>query len=242
MRARKEVELLSRNTNKMQLCNRIISFQSFLKAEHVLSGTPLNIRSSKLYFQPLVYISMWWPAVVKAEWENHSALATTGHHMGIQSRGCKYSLELLMMSGVLLETCWASNKLWSNKFYYKAACCWYFYWVIYDERIHEHQRCRSGWNAIQTVTNVLNAFTFKCVKRFPTSVQVELSDEALSMRMQCKDPLLNLCLLPAKCFCFIRLNVLLSFDRSFRPMIKHRTIFIERCNLFSNERKYFELR
>jgi len=29
------------------------------------SGTPLIIRSSKLYLQPLVYISMWWPAVVQ---------------------------------------------------------------------------------------------------------------------------------------------------------------------------------
>ena len=34
-----------------------------------------------------------------------------------------------MMSGVPFETCWAFNKLWNNKFYYKAASCWYFYWV-----------------------------------------------------------------------------------------------------------------
>ena len=34
-----------------------------------------------------------------------------------------------MMSGMPLETCWAFNKLWNNKFYYKAASCWYFYWV-----------------------------------------------------------------------------------------------------------------
>jgi hypothetical protein len=30
-------------------------FQSLLKAQHVSSGTPLIIRSSKLYLQPLVY-------------------------------------------------------------------------------------------------------------------------------------------------------------------------------------------
>jgi len=30
---------------------------------------------------------------------------------------------------VPLETCWAFNKLWNNKFYYKAASCWYFYWI-----------------------------------------------------------------------------------------------------------------
>jgi len=44
-----------------------------------------------------------------------------------------------MMSGVPLETCWAFTKLWNNKLYYKAASCWYFYWVIYDARIHEYQ-------------------------------------------------------------------------------------------------------
>jgi hypothetical protein len=35
-------------------------------------------------------------------------------------------LELLMMCGVPLETCWAFNKLWNNKFYYKVASCWLF--------------------------------------------------------------------------------------------------------------------
>ena len=38
-----------------------------------------------------------------------------------------------------LETCWAFKKLWNNKFYYKAASCWYFNGVIYDARIHEYQ-------------------------------------------------------------------------------------------------------
>ena len=57
-------------------CSFVIEFiiPSLLKAQHVSSGTPLIIRSSKLYLQPLVYIPMWWPAV---------ALATAGHHMGI---------------------------------------------------------------------------------------------------------------------------------------------------------------
>ena len=45
--------LLSRNTNKLQLCNRIYYSKVFLKAQHVSSGTPLIIRSSKLYLQPL---------------------------------------------------------------------------------------------------------------------------------------------------------------------------------------------
>jgi len=36
-------------------------------AQHVSSDTLLIIRSSKLYLQPLVYIPMWWPAVVSPD-------------------------------------------------------------------------------------------------------------------------------------------------------------------------------
>jgi len=35
-------------------------------------------------------------------------------------------LELLMMSGVPLETCWAFNERWNNKFCYKITSCWLF--------------------------------------------------------------------------------------------------------------------
>jgi hypothetical protein len=35
----------------------------------------------------------------------HSALVMAGHYEGIKIRGRKYCLELLMMSGVPLETC-----------------------------------------------------------------------------------------------------------------------------------------
>ena len=34
--------------------------------------------------------------------------------------------ELLMMSGVSLETCWAIKKHWNNKFYHTVAYCWLF--------------------------------------------------------------------------------------------------------------------
>jgi hypothetical protein len=48
--------------------------------------------------------------------------------------------ELLMMSVVLLETCWAIKKYWNNKFYYTVASCWLFlYDLRYDARIHEHK-------------------------------------------------------------------------------------------------------
>jgi hypothetical protein len=35
-------------------------------------------------------------------------------------------LELLMMSCMPLETCWAFNERWNNKLYYKGASCWLF--------------------------------------------------------------------------------------------------------------------
>jgi len=35
-------------------------------------------------------------------------------------------LQLLMMSGMPLETCWAVNERWNNKFCYKVASCWLF--------------------------------------------------------------------------------------------------------------------
>jgi hypothetical protein len=41
---------------------------------------------------------------LKIQLRAHSALATAGYHMDIRTRGCKYSLEFLMMSGVPLET------------------------------------------------------------------------------------------------------------------------------------------
>jgi len=31
-----------------------------------------------------------------------------------------------MMSGMPLEICWAFNKRWNNKFYYKVTSCWLF--------------------------------------------------------------------------------------------------------------------
>jgi hypothetical protein len=75
---------------------------------------------------------MWWPAVVKSEWElrldyilpirldyGRSPHAYVNQRLQIQ-------LELLMMSGVPIETCWAFNERSNNKFYYKVASCWLF--------------------------------------------------------------------------------------------------------------------
>jgi len=47
--------------------------------------------------------------------------------------------ELLMMSGVSLETCWAIKKHSNDKVYYTVSSCWLFlYDLYYDARFHEH--------------------------------------------------------------------------------------------------------
>ena len=45
-----------------------------------------------------------------------------------------------MMCGVPLETCWAFNKLWNNKFYYKLHLVGISTESYYDARIHEYQK------------------------------------------------------------------------------------------------------
>ena len=57
-----------------------------------------------------------------------------------KTRGCNYSFEFLMMSGVSLETFWAIKEHWNNKFHFTVASYWLFlYDLYYDARIHEHQ-------------------------------------------------------------------------------------------------------
>jgi hypothetical protein len=42
------------------------------------------------------------------------------------SQRLQIQLELLMVSGIPLETCWTFNERWNNKFYYNVASCWLF--------------------------------------------------------------------------------------------------------------------
>jgi hypothetical protein len=46
-------------------------------------------------------------------------------HVYVNQR-LQIQLDPLMMSGMPLETCWAFNKLWNNKFCCKVASCWLF--------------------------------------------------------------------------------------------------------------------
>ena len=69
---------------------------------------------------------MWWPAVVKSEWELPLRLDYGRLPHAYVNQRLQIQLELLMMSGMPLETCWAFNEQWNNKFYYKVASCWLF--------------------------------------------------------------------------------------------------------------------
>ena len=88
---------LSRNTNKMQLCNRIYYSKVF-----------------------------WRLNMFQAAYRSSSGVLN-----------CICSLWFIYARGDWSLSRFSGN--WNNKFYYKAASCWYFYWVVYDARIHEYQ-------------------------------------------------------------------------------------------------------
>jgi len=97
-------------TNKMQPCNRIYYSNVYwrlntFRAAHRSSSGAINCICS-LWFTYTCVDRPVTTCVCKPEDAN--------------------SLELLMMSGVPLEKCWAFNKRWNNKFYYKVASCWLF--------------------------------------------------------------------------------------------------------------------
>jgi hypothetical protein len=86
---------------------------------------------------------MWWPAVVQAG----QRLVTTW----VYKPEAANTLVLLMMSGMPLETCWAFNKFWNNKFYYKVASCWLFLLIV-----------TSGSNINDRNCNTRSGFTYTC--------------------------------------------------------------------------------
>jgi hypothetical protein len=90
---------------------------------------------------------MWWPAVVKSEWEQFPLRLDYGRspHAYVNQK-LQIQLELLMMSGVPLETCWAFSEQWNNKFYYKVASCWLF--LLRQSRVFS-RRCDSRDDRIQ---------------------------------------------------------------------------------------------
>jgi hypothetical protein len=87
----------------MQQCINILLFIILNEAQRVSGDTPPPLRSKKMHKQPLV-LQTWRPT---------TARLTTAHIC--KTRGCLCSFRLLMMGGVLPETCWALFKIRNNK-------------------------------------------------------------------------------------------------------------------------------
>jgi len=108
-------------TNKMHSCNRIYystvhwRLNMFRAAYRSSSGALSVIAASGLPTHVVTGRSQVW---VGTDY-GRSPHAYVNQRLQIQ-------LELLMMNGMLLETCWAFNEQWNNKFYYKVATCWLF--------------------------------------------------------------------------------------------------------------------
>jgi hypothetical protein len=95
---------------------------------------------NKGYFKIIVIQDMMQCSMVY-RYQSLWLLAAASNYKRIENRKLQLQFfELLMMSGVSLETCWAIKKHWNNKFYYTVATCWFFLWdLYYDAWIHKHQ-------------------------------------------------------------------------------------------------------
>ena len=107
-------------TNKMQPCIRIYyptvhwRLNMFRAAYCSSSGALTVFAASGLHTHVVTGRSQVWIPT-----HGRSPHAYVNQWLQIQ-------LELLMLSGMPLETCWAFSKFWNNKFYYKVASCWLF--------------------------------------------------------------------------------------------------------------------
>jgi hypothetical protein len=109
-------------TNKMQPCNRIYystvhgRLNMFRAAYRSSSGALTVFAASGLHMHVVTGRSQVW--VETQTWLRPP-------HTYVNQR-LQIQLELLMMSGMPLETCWAFIERWNSKFYYNVAYCWLF--------------------------------------------------------------------------------------------------------------------
>jgi hypothetical protein len=93
----------------MQPCNRIYYSKNLLKAQHVSSGIPLIIRSSKLYLQRPVTTWVYKPEAANTVWSSWWWAVCRSKHVE------------------------PSINCWNNKFYYMVACCWLFLLIPFSK-------------------------------------------------------------------------------------------------------------
>jgi len=111
----------------MQLCNRIYystvhwQLNMFRAAYRSSSGALTVFAASGLRRHVVTWRSQVW---VGTEFPLRLDYCRSPHaHV---NQRLQIQLELLMTSGMPLETCWAVNERWNNKFCYKVASCWLF--------------------------------------------------------------------------------------------------------------------
>jgi hypothetical protein len=93
-----------------------------------ISLPPVDLRSfhiSFFFFHSPLLLNKWSLSLdIKFQFPLRLDYGRSPH--GYVNQRLQIQLELLMMWGVPLETCWAFNERWNNKFYYKFASCWLF--------------------------------------------------------------------------------------------------------------------
>ena len=77
-----------------------------------------------------------------------------------------------MVSGIPLETCWAFNKFWNNKFYYKVTSCWLF--LLIHTTMHGSMDIKKNpdadiynsflWLAFKGHLSILRMLSVTCVR------------------------------------------------------------------------------
>ena len=117
--------------NKTQPCNRIYHstahwrLNMFRAAHRSLSGALTVFAASGLHTHVVTGRSQVWVGTPSSSEfplrldYGRSPLAYVNQRLQIQ-------LELLMMSGMPLETCWAFSERWNGKFCYRVASRWLF--------------------------------------------------------------------------------------------------------------------
>ena len=94
----------------------------------VFTATCYTCDTRKIDFLDVFSLNLWAQLQVKCRDSTEFPLRLDygrSPHANVNQR-LQIQLQLLMMSGMPLETCWAFNERWKNKFCYKVAICWLF--------------------------------------------------------------------------------------------------------------------
>jgi hypothetical protein len=117
-------------TNEMQPCNRMYYYtihwrlNMFRAAYRSSSGALTVFAASVLHTHVVTGRSQVWVQFPLRLDYGRSPHVYANQRLQIQ-------LELLMISGMPFETCWAFNERWNNKFCYKVASFWLFLLSLY---------------------------------------------------------------------------------------------------------------